>query len=450
MFLRTLLIVVFCVVSFDSFAQGKVLDIQSVTSPSGLNAWLVEDHSVPVISLRFAFEDMGSKMDLPSKQGLARLVSNTMDEGAGEIKSQEFQKILNDESITLRFSVDRDHFYGDVKTLTRNKEKALELLALALTMPRFDQEPMDRMRASNISRIKSSITDPDWIAARLQNDKIFQDHPYALNSGGTLSTLENISTDDLKSFHKQLGRKQLLVAAAGDITKEELASMLDVVFMQLPEGEVQSDAEPFDLKNQGKTYLYEKDIPQSIIRISQPGIRRSDSDYYPAKVMNFILGESGFGSRLMEEIREKRGLTYGVYSFFQEYDETDGLFVSTSTVNASVPEMISLIEAEWEKMKATTVSAEELKDAKSYLIGSLPLNFTSTDAISNTLLDMQLNDLPPDYLDQSKQKIQATTAEEIQKAAQRVLNKNSFTTIFVGQPEGIKDYEKIDALPNVN
>lgn len=450
MIYRTFLIAVFCFVSLSAHAQGKVLDIQQVTSESGLKAWLVEDHSVPVISLRFAFEDMGSKTDLPSKQGLARLASNTMDEGAGEIESQEFQKTLNDESITLRFSIDRDHFYGELKTLTRNKEKALELLTLALTSPRFDEEPLDRMRASNISRIKSSVTDAGWIAARLQNDKVFEDHPYALNSGGTISTLENISTEDLKSFHKQLGRKQLAISATGDITKEELATLLDKVFKQLPEGKVQKAADTFDLKNQGKTYLYEKDIPQSMLRIAQPGVRRTDSDYYPAKVMNFILGESGFGSRLMEEIREKRGLTYGIYSYFQEYDETDGLFISTSTVNESVPEMMSLIEAEWDKMKTIPVSADELKDAKSYLIGSQPLSFTSTGAISSILLDMQLNDLPINYLDQSKEKIQATTAEQIQKAAQRILNKENFVTIFVGKPEGIKDHEKIDALPNVH
>lgn len=449
--MRLILSVLLICVSSDAFArdvQNKFLDIQEVKSEGGLTAWLVEDTSVPVISIKFAFRHTGAKNDPVEKQGLARLASNTMDEGAGDLDSQAFQKALEDNSITLRFGVSRDHFTGQLKTLTRHKEKAFDLLTLALSKPRFDEEAVNRMRESNKSRIRSSVSNPKWISARLQNDRIFEGHPYALNSGGTLFSLDAITTEDLHNFHKQLSKNHLIISVAGDIDAETLKNTLDYLFGHLPDVR---DHEPVttELQNAGKTYVYNKDIPQTVIAISQGGVDRSSPDYYAAKVMNFILGESGFGSRLMEEIREKRGLTYGIYSYFRDYAETDVLHVSTSTRNESVSEMLRLIEGEWVKMRHDLVGADELKDAKSYITGSLPLQLTSTDSIASTMLSLQLDELPIDYLDQRNAKINAVSAEDVQRTAKRVLNANDFTTILVGQPEGVSDAIPITALPNV-
>lgn len=446
-----LLILVFFSLSFSVQAkepQSKFLDIQIVTSQNNITAWLVEDHSIPVIAMTFSFRGAGAKNNPPEKQGLARLASNTMDEGAGEIKSQEFQKTLRDKSISLSFSAGRDNFGGNLKTLSANKQIAFDLLKLALTKPRFDQEPVDRMRESNKSRVKSSISNPRWLAARIQNDRIFENHPYALNSGGTLSSLDRITPDDLRTFHKTLGKNQLVIGVAGDIKADELKAVLDDIFGGMPDVKTKQPTKS-PVQNAGQTYLYEQDIPQSVIEMSQMGINRKDKDYYPAHIMNFILGESGFGSRLMEEIREKRGLTYGIYSYFRQYDETDILHVSTSTVNESVPEMISLIHAEWDKIKAAPVTEEEINDAKSYLIGSLPLSLTSTSSIAAVLLSLQLDDLPIDYLDMRAVKIQAVSIDDIQAVAQRLLDKDSMTTVIVGSPQGIGNAQKITDLPNV-
>ncbi len=446
-----ILVVALVVLPFATFAkepQQKFLDIQEITSAGGINAWLVEDHSIPVIAMTFSFRGAGAKNNTPAQQGLARLASNTMDEGAGDLTSQDFQKQLRDKSISLSFSASRDNFGGSVKTLSRNKKDAFNLLKLALTQPRFDEEPVSRMRASNQSRIKSSVSNPRWLAARLQNDRIFEGHSYALNSGGTLTTLEKITPDDLRAFHKTLGKNQLVIGVAGDITAAELKTVLDNIFGDMPVVD-ETEITKTNLKNAGKTYLYEQDIPQSVIEMSQVGISRKDKDYYAANIMNFILGESGFGSRLMEEIREKRGLTYGVYSYFRQYDAVDVLHVSTSTANENVTEMLSLIHAEWDKIKDAPVSEQELNDAKSYLIGSLPLSLTSTSSIASVLLSLQLDDLPIDYLDQRAGKIQAVQIADIQAAAQRVLDKDSMTTVIVGKPQGIETAEKVTTLPNV-
>lgn len=435
-------------------ARAELLKLREVKSPGGITAWLAEDHSVPVIAVEYAFRGAGAAQDPPGKQGLARMASNTMDEGAGDLDAQAFQKELRDRVISLSFGADRDHFNGSLKTLTKNRERAFELLNLALTRPRFDAEAVERMRAANESRIRSSLSDPEWMAARLQNDRIFSGHPYAMNSGGTLSTLPAITGKDLRGFHEKLiGRNNLVVAVAGDITAEELASRLDQIFGGLPEARVPeiADIQP---QNQGKTFLHEQDAPQTIIEIAQPGIGRTAPEYHTAQVMNFILGSSGFGSRLTEEIREKRGLTYGIYSGLQTMDHADLLSVSTSTANANAGKMLELIRAEFARMQKTAVTAQELADAKSYLIGSLPLTLTSTDRIAGLALSLQLDNLPRDYLDIREREIRAVTAEDVQKLAGRLLAPGLFATVLVGRPEGLtpetlKTLETVSVLPNV-
>jgi zinc protease len=430
-------------------ARGKLLKIQDVTSETGLSAWLVEDHSVPVISLKFAFKEAGAAQDPADKQGLARLLSNTMDEGAGPLKSHKFQKELRDLAIDLSFGSGRDSFTGNLKTLSAHKDRAFELLRMALTTPRFDEEAVDRMRQANQSRIRSSLSDPDWIAARLSNDLAFADHPYARNSGGTLSSLENITTYDLRTALGRLGRDNLVIAASGDITAEELGDVIDQIFSTLPSTVNIRRVPNMKLRNQGKSFLYKKDIPQTIIKIMQPGIDRKDPDYHTAQVMNFILGSSGFGSRLTKIIREERGLTYGIYSFFSDMKHIDTLNISTSTKNESAAELLTLVKEEWQKMRDAPVSEEDLQAAKTYLIGSLPLSLTSTDQISGLLLSLQINDLPIDYLERREEIIEQTTVTDVGKVARRLLSAEDFVTILVGQPADLDHAEIVDTIPNV-
>lgn len=435
------------VVSETPNPDEKFLDIQSIHTDQGIKAWLVEDPSLPVIAMKLTFRNAGAKTDPQAKQGRARLAANTMDEGAGELSSHDFQKELRDQAITLYFSATRDDFEGTLKTLSVNKERAFTLLKHAVNTPRFDPEPVERMRAANKTRIKTSLAKPRWMAARIQNDRIFEGHPYALNSGGTISTLDNITIKDLKNFHRRLSKENLIVSVAGDITAKELATALNDIFGDLPDLTMPTTQET-PITNAGKTYLYQQDIPQTVIEIAQSGIKRNDEKFYAAQVMSFILGESGFGSRLMEEIREKRGLTYGIYSYFREYDNAAVLHVSTSTVNETVPEMLSLIKAEWHKMKSDTVSAKELSEAKSYLIGSLPLSLTSTDAIAGMLSFLQRQNLPIDYLDKRAEKIESVTATDIKHIAQKMLNTENFVTILVGNPPQEAHFEIIKTLPN--
>ena len=430
-------------------AKESVLKIQEVTSPSGIKAWLVEDSSVPVISLRFAFKGAGAVNNSPEKQGLSTLLSNTMDEGAGELDSQTFQKELSDHSISLRFNSGRDNFGGRLSTLSRYKEKAFHLLKLALNEPRFDEEPVERMRQANISRLKSSRGNADWINARLYNDLAYAGHPYALNSGGTLTSLSKLSIADLKQHKKDwLTKDRLMVSVTGDISAKELEKILDDVFGNLPESGKKSDVSRIDIQNTGKTFVFEKEIPQTIITVALPSFGKDDPDHYALMVLNNILG-GGFGSRLMKTAREERGLTYGIFSSLLAQDLMDGFEISTSTKNQSVTEMMQIIRDEITRLATEEVSAERLSDAKSYMTGSLPLSLTSTSNISATLLGLQLDEEPIDYLDKYADNINAVTVQAVKRAAQRVLKPENMLVIMVGKPEGLKEFTILDEVPNV-
>lgn len=432
-------------------ASERFLDIQEVTSPNGITAWLVEDHSVPVIAVSFAFAGAGSVLDPADKQGLVQLVSNTMDEGAGEYDSQSFQKTLTDHSISLSYSVGRDDYYGSLKTLSRQRELAFDLLRLSLTEPRFDAEPLQRMKDANMARLRSSLSDPDWMAARLMNDVIYARHPYAQNSGGTLTSLQTITADDLKTYARDyLTRNRLKIAVTGDIRADELALLLDKIFGGLPDNGPDHNVADIPLQNPGAVVLYQRDLPQTIIQIAQPGIARTDPDWHAAQVMNFILGSSGFGSRLMEEIREKRGLTYGIYSGFYQLDHAPSLNVTTSTRNDKVSEVLDLVHQEWVRLRDQPASAGEVEDAKAYLIGSMPLSLSSTSQISGMMLSLMLDDLPSTYLDSVGDKITAIDQDDVARIARRLLNPDQFTVILVGNPADVTPTITIEKLPNVD
>lgn len=444
------LIATFVLISCDAQADEKILSVQELKTPGGITVWLAEDKSLPIISMSFIFLDSGTALDPVEKQGLVRMLSNTMDEGAGDLNSQAFQKALADHSITLMFSAGRDGFGGRLKTLTRNKDKAFDLLKLAMNEPRFDAEPVERMRQANIARVRSSLGDPDWIAARLLNDRIFAGHPYAMNSGGTLTTLAAITPDDLRAFkNKYLTRARLLVSVAGDISAADVTKQIDIIFGALPQNAPKDAAVPTaTLAHAGTTTLYEQAIPQTVISIAMPAFGRTDTDYYTLKVLNYIFGEAGFGSRLMEEIREKRGLTYGIYSGIQNYRHADALSISTSTKNESAKELMDVIAQEMKNISTTPLEAQELQDAKSYLTGSVPLALSSTDKIAGIMTELQVEDLPSDYLDIYAEKINAVTADDIQRVAARLLDPAKMTVIMVGKPDNIDGANIITDLPN--
>lgn len=431
-------------------AHSAILDVQPVTSPGGVKAWLVEDHTVPVISVRFLFKGAGAVNDPKDKQGVSQILSNTLDEGAGDLNSQTFQGKLDDHSISLAFQSSRDDFGGAIKTLSKYQNEAFDLLSLALTSPRFDKDPVQRMIDSNLVRIRSNMTDPEWMNARLTNAIIYQDHPYSINVGGTLRSLPRITPADLRTkFKSQFARDNLMVAVAGDMTADQVAAMLDKVFGRLPPKSSLRQIQDVVLAEGSSISLYRQKIPQTVITMVVPGIQQTDPDYHAGEVMDFVLGSSGFGSRLTEEVREKRGLTYGIYSELSEMSHSHLLSIGTATRNEMVKDVITLTKDVMKEMTKEKISEKELKDAKSYLIGSVPLQLTSTDRISAVLIGLLSKAFPIDYMEQREASLQKLSADDVFRVSQRVLTTKDLKIILVGDPKISDHHTIIPSLPNV-
>lgn len=413
-------------------------EVQRVVSPGGIEAWLIEDHMVPVLSLRMAFRG-GAALDPEGKAGTANMAASLLDEGAGDLDSEAFQKRLADLSISLGFSAGRDSVEGSLGTLTENRDEAFRLLSLALTEARFDSEPVQRVRDQIASSLARRAVDPGWIASRTFMELVFAGHPYASPVDGTLETLPRIAVEDLRAFVKtRLARDNLIVGVAGDITAAELGPLLDKAFAGLPKTAGAVDVPAATLRNGGETVVIERPVPQSVALFGEKGIPRKDPDWYAGQVVNYVLGGGGFNSRLMEEIREKRGLAYGVSTGISPYDKASVMMGQVATQNARVAESLDLVRQEWKRMAEEGPTQEELDDAKTYLIGSFPIGLDSTGSIAATLVAMQRYDLGIDHLDRRSALIEAVTLEDARRVAKRLLDPAALTFVVVGQPEGVK------------
>ncbi|MBI2586843.1 MAG: insulinase family protein [Rhodospirillales bacterium] len=433
--LRTLqLALVLLVAAAPTFAAAK---IEHVVSPSGIEAWLIEDHTNPIISMRFAFRG-GSALDPAGKEGLANMAAALLDEGAGELDSKAFSATLEDLSIGLDFQDGVDIFGGNLKTLVENKDTAFRLLRLALTEPRFDAEPVERVRSQILVGIRQSAEDPDTLASRTLLKTVFAGHPYGRLSEGTEESVNAITVADLKSFVAgRLARENLFIGVVGDITPAALAKELDAVFGKLP-----AKAKPWQLarvepSGAGRTIVIEKAVPQSAIVFAEKGVMRADPDFYAAFVMNHILGGGGFTSRLYDVIREKRGLAYEVHSGLQPFDYAALIAGGAGTANVRVADTLQLLRQEWAKMAEKGVTQKELDDAKTFLTGSYPLRFLSSDRIASMLVGLQVENLGIDYPERRNGLIEKVTLDDVNRLAKKLLDPKRLTVVVVGKPEGV-------------
>ena len=431
------LFLAFLAATLAATLPARAIEVERVVSPSGIEAWLVEDHTNPIVALRFAFRG-GAALDPKGKEGLAEMVSSLLDEGAGELDTQAFQRRLEDMAITLRFDAGLDTFSGRLRTLSANLGAAFDLLRLALTRPRFDDEPVARMGSQILTMIQRNSEDPDVIASRALRRALFPDHPYGRPVTGTEDSVKAITAADLRRFvAERLARDNLLIGAVGDIAPDQLAALLDETFGGLPGKAAAWRLPEVTPIATGRTIVVRKVVPQSAILFAQAGIKRDDDDFYPAYVMNYVLGGGGFTSRLYGEVREKRGLAYSVYTYLSPLASSALLQGGVGTANARVAETLGVVRAEWRRMAADGVEEAELADAKTYLTGSFPLRFSSSGRIAAILVGMQLDRLGIDYLDRRNGFVEAVTRDDVNRVARRLLDTEGLTTVVVGEPEGV-------------
>lgn len=411
------------------------VEIQKVTSEKGVTAWLVEDYTIPIVTIRFAFEG-GSTQDPDGKEGIANLMTGLFDEGAGDLESAKFQQALDIAGAEMSFDASRDAIYGSMRLLAEKRREALDLLRLAINEPRFDQPPIDRIRSQIKSRLLSQSRDPEYKAQREFAKALYGDHPYSRPDEGTAETLDSVTADDLKAFHERIfARGKLHVAVVGAIGPEDLKRQLDALFGDLPEKPdllpVQHVAPRLDQK-----IPIAYDLPQSTIHVVYPGIARKDPEFFPAYIMNEILGGGTFSSRLFEEVREKRGLAYGVGSDLISRKYSESLMIGTATRPDRADEALKIILEETGRMAAEGPTQEELDAAKRYVIGAYAINnLDSSSAIARTLVDLQIEDLGIDYIDRRVELINAVTREQVFAAARRLLQAEPAIMVLGPEPQ---------------
>ncbi|MEE8578397.1 MAG: pitrilysin family protein, partial [Hyphomicrobium sp.] len=401
---------------------AHAMKIQTIKSPGGIEAWLVEEHAVPMMAMRFAFEG-GSSQDPTGNEGLANFLSAMLDEGAGDLKSREFQERMEEISMRMRYEDSKDAFYGNFQTLTANRDEATKLLKLAINNPRFDTDAVERIRQQLQAALAYAARNPEKVALNEWYAVAFEGHPYARPSAGTEETVAKITGGDLEGYRKRIFAKDTLkVVAVGDINAEQLGALLDEVFGDLPATADLVAVSKTSPVAGGRQKVVEMNVPQSVAVFGLGAMERKDPDFIPTFVLNHILGGGGFASKLMEEVREKRGLAYSVYTYVYPYQHTSIFSGSVATRNEAIGESLDVIREEFKQMAENGPTQTELDNAKKYLIGSYPLRFDTNAKIASQLLGLRMDDFGPEYIDNRNDMMAAVTLDDVKRVAKRLLD----------------------------
>lgn len=421
---------------------ASAMEIKQVTSPGGIKAWLVTSKTVPLIAMSFSFEG-GSTLDPKGKEGTANFLTGMMDEGADDLDGTAFQTKRDDIAMKLRFSAGLDRFEGSFQTPSKDRAAAFDLLKKALTKPRFENEAMERVRQQFLVAAQNSADEPNDIASKAAMKLAFGDHPYSRSTDGNEDSIKSITPADLRAFHQAVFTQAgLKISVVGDIDEAELAKVLDEVFGRLPKGPLPPQAAEVKVAQGPMVKVIDRDIPQSIVVLGAQGIKRDDPEFFAAFVMAQILGGGDFGTRLTSEVREKRGLTYGISYGLSPLAHAGGYIGGFSTRNEKAGEALSVVRDTIRKMAEQGPTQQELDDAKTFLTGSYALRFDSNEKIADQLLGQLQTGQPIDYFNTRNSKINAVTLDQVKAQAKRLLDADKLIVVVVGKPEGIQSTVK--------
>ena len=428
------------IVAFAAGPGRAEIAIQEVTSPGGITAWLVEEHGIPFTALELRFEG-GTSLDLPGSRGAVNLMAATLEEGAGDLDAQGFAAARDALAADFSFSAGQDTIGVSARFLTENRDQAVGLLRQAIMTPRFDPDAVERVRGQVLAGLGSDAKDPATIGMRVFDAMAFGAHPYGSSGDGTAESVAALTREDVVEAHlATMTRDRMFVSVVGDITAAQLAPLLDRLLGDLPDVGRQMPARAKWLLDGGVT-VEAFATPQSVILFGHDGIQRDDPDFFAAYVVNEVLGGGRCGARLMTELREKRGLTYGVSTFLAPMNLGQLMMGQMATANGTVGQSIELIRAEWARMAAEGITAEELAATKTYLTGSYALRFDGNGQIADILVGMQMDGLPIDYAATRNARVEAVTLADVARVAARLLQPDRLHFVVVGQPDGVVSTE---------
>jgi zinc protease len=413
---------------------AEAITVKVVPSPAGVDTWLSEEHSLPLIAVNVSFP-AGSAYDPSGKPGLAAFTASLMDEGAGDMPAVAFRQAMEARAIRLSASADKDAITITMTTLAEHADEAFRLLALVLQRPRFDSEAVERMRVAILAGLRQEDEQPGTVASKAWFAKYFGSHPYARSDSGTPAGVQAITIDDIKNFAaNHFVRDRVKMAVSGDITEAQLRRYLEQLFAALPAKPVPAIPRASDVAAPA-TETIQRNEPAPVAVFGFAGPLRLDADFIPTFVANYILGGGGFSSRLMDEIRDKRGLTYGISTYLADYRSASLIMGSVQSDKARISTALEVTKSELARFARDGATAKELADAKTYLTGSYPLGLDSNAKIARTLNAYQRQGLAPDYVEKRNAMIEAVTLAQVNAAAKKWYDPSKLVVVIAGTPE---------------
>jgi zinc protease len=421
--------------AFASTPSQAAAKIQHLVSPGGIEAWFVQDATVPLIAMEYAFGG-GATQDPADKPGVGNLVADLLDEGSGDLNSETFHERLDRRAIELSFSSTRDYFRGSLRMLKDNKDEAFDLLRMSLTSPHFDQTDVERIRSQVLSGLRRDSSNPTALATRKFLEVAFGNHPYGRWSEGTLESVPKIDVADLRDYVRRvLAKDTLKIAVVGDVDADTLGKLLDHTFGALPAKASLTPVADVEVAKPPQRVFIPLDVPQTVVMFGSPGIRRHDPSFMAGYVVNHILGDGGLSSRLYREVREKRGLAYSVYGSLVWMDHSAVFVGSTGTRADRARETIDAVDKEIHLMAEDGPSQQELDEAKSYLKGSQMLALDTSSKLASALLQYQLDQLPIDYIEKRNAIVDAVTLDDAKKASRKLWGQGLLTVVVGREPQ---------------
>ena len=416
--------------------DGEFATIQQFVTPGGVSVWLVEEPSIPILSLRMAWQ-AGRTNDPEGMEGLTNAMVYHMNEGAGDLDAQAFFKRMEELNMSFSCSASNESTFCNASMLTDNAADSFDMVALAFAEPRFDDGPFERYQREQEVSLQTRETNAQYLASRARIEALYPDHPYARNTSA--ESLAAITQDAMRAQKDLLMvREGMLVTTVGAMSPEELAPLIDAAVAGLPAESETVEAENVTLAAPAATPVaVDLPQPQSLVTFAAPAMTREDPDFYTAVVLNYTFGGGGFESRLMKDLRVEKGLTYGVYTSVSAGDKLQLWSGGGQTKNESAGEFIAAVKANMTKMVDEGMTEQELADAKSYLTGSYPLGFDSNAKIAGNMMGVRLDELPVDFFDKRNAMVEAVTLEDANRVAREYLSPDNFTFVVVGEPEGL-------------
>lgn len=419
--------------SMGSFSAYAIPDIQTWQTANGAKVLYVPSKGLPMMDIRVVF-DAGSARD-NGISGVAALTNGLLAEGAGGKTAQELAESF--ESVGAQFENDslRDMSIVGVRTLTDEEymEPAVATLTTLLTQPDFSQSEFERELARMKVAVEARKQSPSSIAEEAFYRAIYGDHPYAEPSGGTEESLERLSLDDIKAFYQQYYvAANAVIIIVGELEQKKAVEIASTVSAGLPAGEKPLPLPKVPMLTEAQTIRIDYPSKQSHIYVGQPGIKRGDEDYFSLYIGNHSFGGSGFASRLVEKIREDRGLAYSVYSYFSPMREAGPFMMGMQTRADQTEEAVGLLKSELVKYIDEGPDKNELKDSISNVTGSFPLNLDSNSKMLGYLAMIGFYEMPENYLQTFVANVEAVNGDEVRDALKRRLHAEKMVTVIVG------------------